>query len=264
MLLKGQISHHLPLQSDDQVHYVIKIVPGSVVSIESNISPSTTVQVLFRLTHIGGSIATSVFVPGLGAVLLASTDRVAEAVELVRQNIVGGWDAVARSLIALIGIFAADEYAVVNEPPPPPSFIYVRRYFKADDHDWVTVGVESTDRDMIRCGYQDRKKQFLAPTSPGPDTIRVYRWYHPTERDWVTLPEDAAPDATLEKWGYREKTFSFYAYRNSAADRIAVNRWHHAGDHDWVTIAEGEVLDGTLTSWGYDSKTHVCFGKRLQ
>lgn len=142
-------------------------------------------------------------------------------------------------------------------------FIEVRRFWRAEEGDWVTVGTESTDGELRSWGYVDRHVQFLAPASPGADTVPVYRWYSAADQDWVTFRDGDPSDATIASWGYTHKTFSFHAYASPGPDRVEVSRWWSEKDRDWVTLADDEIPEATLRSWGYANKHPLFFAKRL-
>jgi hypothetical protein len=170
---------------------------------------------------------------------------------------VGPDPAQGRSLVVAGGREACDPQC----PAAPTGLVKIRRFWSDRDRDWVTAGSETTDEQLSSWGYRDRQLQFLAPASPGADTIAVYRWYSRSDGDWVTFRDGDPDDATITRWGYRDKTLSFHAYTAPGPGRVAVNRWWHEGDRDWVTIAEDEFPDATMQSWGYANK-HFLFYAR--
>jgi len=127
IVVTGQISHCLHLQPADQCYYRIEVTKGSVLSISRSYNEPNAVKKIFEVAHAGGSIVISIFNPAVGAVLLASTDKLGDAIDKVNDLAVGDYKGVCDNLIGLIAIGLADQFGRANEwisiRTPPDSAI---------------------------------------------------------------------------------------------------------------------------------------------
>jgi hypothetical protein len=119
---------------------------------------------------------------------------------------------------------------------------------------WVTLAYgEISDERLKAGGYKDKKFQFYASRTGGPNKVPVYRWYHPDE-GWVTLADGEISDERMTGGGYKDKKFQFWAWETSEPGMVSVSRWYHKADKDWVSLVEGEISDERMTEGGYSDK----------
>lgn len=103
VLIRGQISHHLSLRSDDQLYYLIEKADGKVVSVKLSIMRGGVTSILssFAGNIVGSKHAASAIDGTLG--------KLAEATD-------GKWDSKAKLLVASIALRAPDNLDDLEHP----------------------------------------------------------------------------------------------------------------------------------------------------